>query len=184
MTKTVIFSILGFFAVVILGAVMIISYCIGISNQDTRLRNAIAAKQRDNESELDNMHKKITQGAAITQEQWQTIKDLVVGNSQARKLEGGSLVNAVREAVPSTAQIDSRQLLNIMTSSRDAWTMRQKEILDMKREEDNLRTTYPSSLIVGSRPEVQVTIVTSSRASEAMRTGKDDDTELFHKAAK
>ena len=51
----------------------------------------------------------------------------------------------------------------------------------MKREHDNQSTTFPGSFIVGGRPEIEVTIVTSTRAEENFRTGKDDDTTVFGK---
>lgn len=170
---------LGILALLIL---IVVSVWISTSNTEVRLRNAIAAKQRDNQLELDNLQKKISQSGQVTQAQVDAVRSIVVGNSDARTQNGaGQLATLVREAVPNVDTTTFRQLMNVVTGSRDAFTMRQKEILDLKREHDNVRTTFPGSLIVGSRPEIQVVVVTSDRATESFRTGLDNDTNVFTK---
>jgi hypothetical protein len=69
--------------------------------------------------------------------------------------------------------------MNIIVSQRDGFKFRQKELLDLKREHDNLIDLFPSSLFVGSRGKIDVIIVTSTRTEEAFKSGKDDDTKLF-----
>ena len=74
--------------------------------------------------------------------------------------------------------------MNVITSSRDAFTMRQKEILDLKREHDNLLDTQPSGLLLASilgRQKIDVTIVISTRTDNAFKSGKDDDVDVFQK---
>lgn len=167
-------------AVAILGIIVLGSIYVSYSNSEVRLRNAITAKQVDNKSELDNMQKKIGQTAQVTQEQARALQALVVGYASSRSQpDSGKFATLVREAVPNLDQSTYKQLMNIITGSRDAFTMRQKELLDLKREHDNIRTTFPGSLIVGGRPEIVVVIVTSDRAEENFRTGKDNDTSLF-----
>jgi hypothetical protein len=177
MNKTL--AILGsIVAVAVLVGLMYVSY----SNSEKRLRNAITAKQTDNRSELDNLQKKISQNAQVTEAQMQLIKDVVIGNSEARaQKNGGTLATFVREAVPNVDTKTSTQLMNIITSSRDSFTQRQKEILDLKREHDNIVDTFPGSLFVGGRPKIDVVVVTSTRAEESFRTGKDDDVNVFSK---
>lgn len=150
-----------------------------VSNSEIRLRNALTAKQRDNQSELDNLQKKITQAAQITTAQTKALLEIIVGNAQARTQKGGTLATLVHEAVPNVDVKVFQNLQNIVTAGRDSWTMRQKEILDLKREHDNVRTVAPGSWVVGGRPEIQVVIVTSDRAEEAFKTGKDNDTDVF-----
>lgn len=176
---TLLLGLGGFFLFGIILAIMVVSVYFGYSNAEVRLRNTITAKQTDNQSELDNMQKKIAQSAGITQEQAKYVKDLIIGNAQARSTGSGQLATLVREAVPNVDISTFKQLMNVVTSSRDSFTMRQKEILDLKREHDNLRTTFPSSLVCGGRPEIKVVVVTSDRAEESFRTGKDNDIDLF-----
>lgn len=175
--KTPILAALGFIVITGMG---LLAWGVSTSNAEIRLRNLITAKQRDNQSELDNMQKKILQSAEVSSAQMEAIKGIVVGYADARGSNAsGTFINAVAEAVPNVPVETFRNLQNIITSSRDAFTQRQKEILDLKREHDDLRTTFPASLICGARPEITVQIVTSSRAEEDFRTGKDDNIKLF-----
>jgi hypothetical protein len=156
------------------------------SNQEKRLRNAITAKQKDNQSQFDNMWKKISQVAQVTDGQKQALLEIFVQHAQARagKGEDKALVKWIQESVPQVDTKTFAQLQNIIVSSRDAFTERQRELLDMKREHDNTIDLFPSSLFCGGRPKIDVIIVTSTRADEAFKTGKDDDTDVFQKKSK
>lgn len=171
--NTALYVLLGIAGTGLLAIIICASVWISTSNSEIGLRNAITAKQRDNQSELDNMQKKIVQSGMVTREQSEQVVKLV------RTTPQGAVLTAVHEAIPNLDQSTYRQLMNVVTSSRDAFTMRQKEILDLKREHDNIRTTFPGSFIVGGRPEIQVQIVTSDRAEAAFVSGKDNDVNLF-----
>lgn len=157
-----------------------ISWAVGTSNHEVRLRRTIEAKMHDNESELDNMMKKIKQSAQITDRQAEKILELTTGYAEARGgVKGGGFVNMLQEAIPNQTLDTYEKLLAVVTASRDRWTMRQKELIDLKREHDTLRTIFPASLIVGGRPEVKIVVVTSTKAKQAMDTGVDDDIDVF-----
>lgn len=167
------------FTLLLLVAVIVGMY-FSYSNTEIRLRNTIMAKQKDNQSELDNLQKKINQSGQVTKAQTDALKEIIVGNSQARTSNGaGQLATLVKEAVPNVDTKIFGQLMNIIASSRDSFTMRQKEILDLKREHDNCRLVAPSSWICGGRPEIVVVVVTSERAEESFRTGQDNNTNVF-----
>jgi hypothetical protein len=181
MNKLVI-GIVGLVIVAVVGVVMVAGMYFSYSNTEIRQRNLIVAKQKDNQSEFDNMVKKIGQVAQVTQESMKMIKEIIVGNSTARG-GGGSLFKMVTEAVPNldVSSQTFRDLVNIITASRDSFTMRQKEILDLKRVHDNIIDVFPSSMFVGGRGKISVVIVTSTRADEAFKTGKDDNLNVFDK---
>src|SRR4051812_33867622 len=84
-------------AILVIGVIMYFSY----NNAEMRLRNQINAKQTDNTSQLDNTVKVISQNAQVTSEQRDALKDIIVGNAQARASGGGSLATLVHEAVPN-----------------------------------------------------------------------------------
>jgi hypothetical protein len=163
-------------------ALTVLFYSVSVSNREARLRNQIKAKQVDNNSEFDNLWKKISQVAQVTDAQKHALLDIIVGNAKARAGQGGgSLATAVHEAVPNVDTKTFENLQNIIAGSRDSWTFRQKELLDVKREHDNMLSTFPSSLVLGllGREPIDVTIVTSGRTKEAFRTGEDNDVEIF-----
>ena len=88
-TKYVLFGVLGILAVV---ALFLVVWFVGVMNQEVRLRNAIVAKQRDNTSEFDNMFKKISQVAQVTDAQKNALLEIFKGYAGARSAdkEGGS----------------------------------------------------------------------------------------------
>lgn len=159
------------------------SLVIGTVNKDARLRNLITAKQRDNQSEHDNMWKKIQQVAQCTDEQMKRMQEIYTSHAAARTGEGGKPSwSWVKESIPNIDTKTFTNLQNIVTSSRDAWTQRQKELLDFKREHDDLLSVFPTAQICAllGREKIDVTIVTSTRTEESFKTGKDDSTNLFN----
>lgn len=149
-------------------------------NKEAQMRNLITAKQTDNKSEFDNMWKKNTESFQITQAQKDALYDIIVGNSKARagNGNGGQLAQLVHEAVPNVDKTTDlyTNLMNVVVASRNHWTMRQKELIDFKREHDNLIDLFPSSLVCSilGRQKIEIKIVTSSRTEAAFETGADD----------
>lgn len=172
-------GVVGFSIIMIVG--MVISY----SNQEVILRTTIEAKQKDNTSEFDNMYKKISQVAQVSEKQLAVLKDIFVSYADART--GGKddqmLMKWVKESVPNVDTTTMNNLQNIIVGSRDAWTMRQKELVDLSREHTKLLRVFPSNFILSilGRKQIDITIVTSSRTDKAFTTGKDEDTEVFKK---
>lgn len=159
-------------------------YIISIRNDDAKLRNLIAAKQKDNESEFDNMWKKIKSVAQVTEAQKDALKEIFVEHAKARGGVGNTkIMTWLKESVPNVDLSTYNNLQNIIVGSRDAWTQRQKELLDIKREHDNLIDVWPSGLVLGmmGREKVDITIVTSTRTTEVFKSGKDDDVDVFDK---
>ena len=83
-------------------------------------------------------------------------------------------------------EFDSKIYMKLMTSieaNRKEFMHAQTEMLDMKREHDNLRTTAPSMWFIPDK-EVTVKIVTSTKTERVFESGKDDDVQLFKKKVK
>jgi len=152
-------------------------------NREARLRNAITAKQKDNTSEFDNMWKKIKQVAQVPAAKKNALMEIFNGYAAARgqgMQGGGGLAKWVHEAVPNADMKVYDELMRVIVASRDRWTMRQKELLDLKREHDNVLTVFPSSVVCGilGKQPIEVTIVTSAKTEKAFETGKDEDVDL------
>jgi hypothetical protein len=160
-------------------------YGVSVNNKEVRLRNTITAKQKDNNSEYDNMWKKISQVAQVTDAQKDALKEILVSHAKARSGDDSKnlIMKWVQESIPNVDQSTYKTLMNVITSSRDSFTMRQKELLDLKREHDNLLDTFPSGtfLAMFGKQKIEVVIITSSRTEEAFKTGKDDDVNVFQK---
>jgi hypothetical protein len=168
----------------VLVAIMIVVFsAIGKLNTENALRQTIVAKQLDNQSEYDNMWKKISQVAQVTMSQKEALKEIILGHAQARSGTGdkGAIMSWIQESVPNIDTSTFNNLQNIIVSSRDRFTMRQKELLDLSREHNTMLGKIPwgSLLRAMGRNEIDITIVTSSRTEESFRSGKDDNVNVF-----
>lgn len=158
---------------------------VSTANRETDLSTAIHAKQTDNKNAMDKMWKTISQVAQVTEGQKNALMEIFTGYAQARAGGkaggGGSLATWIHEAIPNVDTSTFNNLQNIITSERDAFYERQKELLDMNREHNRLLQRIPSGWILAAmgRKEIDVTIVTSSRTETAFQTGKDDDVSVF-----
>jgi len=177
--------VLGIVGILVLIALVGGCSVIGTYNQEVSLRATIEQKQTDNKNEMDNMKKKICQVAQVSEKAMESLKDIVCGYAEARK--GGEnpnlIMNWIKESVPNVDTSTFNNLQNIIAGSRDAFTMRQKELLDLKREHDKLLRSFPSNVILSmfGRKPIDVTIVTSTKTEEAFKTGRDDETDVFQK---
>lgn len=180
--KTIItIAVIAVIAVMLMGGC---GYTISVRNKDAKFRNLIGAKQKDNTSEFDNMWKKISQVAQVTDEAKNALQQIFTEHAKSRTTGGGGLMKWVQESIPDIKpdSLPYKNLINIITGSRDAWTQRQKELLDIKREHDNLIDTVPSGWVLammGRDEKIDVTIITSSRTEKAFESGKDDDVDVF-----
>ena len=177
--------VIGVCVLSLLVAFAVGGYFVSTMNGEVRLRNTIKAKVQDNESEFDNMWKKLAQTAQVPEQKKNALMDVFNSHAKARSggQKGGSLALWIKESVPTADLKVYDNLMNIITASRDRWTMRQKELIDLKREHDNIIDVFPGSLVCGilGRDKIEITIVSSSRSKKAMETGMDDDIDLFKK---
>lgn len=157
------------------------TYAVSVNNSEVSLRNTISAKQQDNESEYDSMWKKISQAAQVTDAQKQALLEILRAHAEARSASsGGAVINWLKESVPNIDTTTFNNLQNIIAASRDRFTVRQKELLDLKQRHDSLLDSFPSGVILSvmGREKISVVIISSSRAEETFKTGTDDNIAL------
>lgn len=174
-------ALIGLGAIVLLVGIVALMY-VSASNSEVRLRNAVTAQQKANETSFDTCWKIIQQQAQVTDKYKDGFKEIYTGLMEGRHYEkGGSLFKFVTEANPN---FDVQLFVKLSTSieaQRTVFKRDQQKLIDMKREHDNLLTTIPSTWFVGSRPPVDIKIVTSSKTDDAFRSGKEDDINLSPK---
>lgn len=163
---------------VVLGLVVLVQ-CVSISNEEIGIRNTITQKQRDNMNEFDNMWKVISQNSQVAKADRDSLMKLFNGYAEARKTGGDNqIMTWVKESVPNVDSSTFKTLMNTITAARNSWTMRQKEILQLKVQHDNLLMKWPGSWILSGRQPIEVTIVTSDKTEKAFESGSDNDTDL------
>jgi hypothetical protein len=157
----------------------------GTYNRAQSLKNQISAKELANTTLFDNMWKKISQSAQVTDSQKDALKEVFTSYAEARSGGGGqgSFINAVKEAIPTVDTSVFKNLQNIIVGARDEWTGNQVALVDVGREYNTMLDVFPSNFLLRmfGFQKIDVKLVTSSRTAEAFKTGKDDDTDLIPK---
>lgn len=181
--KIIKWSIIGFFTLSIL-----FTGCWGINknidtdNKEVELASAIKAKVTDQEATFDKMFKVLQQKAGVADEYKKAFGDIYPKLIEGRYSQGdGSLMKWIVESNP---QFDISLYKNLMESieiERNSFLTTQRQLIDLKREHDNLRLKWPSKWFINDGVvEIQIKIISSTKAKKAIETGKDDDIELFN----
>ncbi len=158
-------------------------YTLATYNVQQRLSNQYTAKVAANKTELSNLKAKFAEAAAVTTEQMASLEKIFVAHADARTKKGdAALMTWVQETVPNVDQDTFKELQRIVVSSRDDWTTRQTELVDIARTYNTNLDTQPSGLVLsifGDFPRLEPAIVVSAGTQEAFRTGTDEPVELF-----
>lgn len=155
---------------------------INISNTEIELKSLIEAKQKDNKNEYDAMWKKISQVAEVTDEQKKALIDIFKNYAEARSDKSNNLaMKWIKESIPNVDVSTYKNLQNIIISSRERFVLRQKELIDLKREHDLLLRKFPSGFILQclGRKEIDIQVITSGKTEKAFETQKDDSVSVF-----
>jgi hypothetical protein len=166
--------------IAVAGLILVVS---GISTYNTQssLKNTYEMKVEANKTDFDNMFKKIQQTAQVSEAQKDAFKEIYTSYASARTSEGqGKVMAWIREAAPKVDLKIYTQVLNIVVGSRDSWTSRQKELVDVAREYNQNLVTFPKNIFLGffGFKKIEPQIVTSTRTENAFKTGRDDDIDL------
>lgn len=148
-------------------------------NDEVELRNQAKAQQEANKIIYDKVWKVISQKAQITDKYEKAFKDIYVQIMDKRYADKNLLFKFVTEQNPNFSTEMYTQLSNAIEGNRAEFANVQMRLVDIKREHDNLRMKFPSSIFVGDRPELDIQIVTSTKTENVFKSGKDDDVKLF-----
>ncbi len=164
-------------------AIIFATVWVTTSNKEVTLRTRIEAQNKKCEVNYDKMWKIIAQTADVADQYKQTFSevypDIIEGRYGNEK--GGSLMKWIVEANPTFDVSLYKDVTRQIEAQRTGFAYEQELLLDLDSQHKMLRRTFPNSLIVGNRPDVKLTIITSSRTNRAAETGVDDDVELFKK---
>ena len=164
-------------------AIVFASMYISTSNKEITLRTRIEAQNKKCEVNYDKMWKIISQTAQVADEYKNTFKEVYPDIIEGRygNENGGTLMKWIKEANPVFDVTLFRDLNRQIEAQRTGFAYEQELLVDLDAQHKLLRRTFPNSLIVGNRPDVRLTIITSSRTNRAVESGVDDEVELFKK---
>ena len=164
----------------IIAAIMNFSY----KNSEIDLRNQAKAQQEANKVIFDKVWKVIQQKAQITDKYASDFKS-IYGNIMHERYQGDSkqapLFKWIQEHNPTFSVELYKDLSDAVEANRAEFARVQNRLIDIKREHDNLRQKFPGSIFVGSKPELEIQIVTSDKTTQVFQTGKENEVDLFNK---
>lgn len=186
--KTAVFStvspallLVGGLFLSILFAVVMIGTVVGWNNQASSLQNQYEMKVKANQGEFDNLWKKIKQAAQIPEQKKNAFKEIFNSYAGARSTGGkDQMMTWVKESVPNVDLGIYDHLMNIITGSRDTWTMKQTELVSIAEQHNKLLVVQPQGFVLGllGHKTIEPKVITSARTEETFSTGQDNDISL------
>jgi hypothetical protein len=154
-------------------------------NQEVDLRNQAAAQEKANQVIYDEVWKVLQQKAGILDKFADDFKSIygtiMDARYQGEKNGPGPTFKWIQEHNPSFTPEMYKDLSVAIEAYRGKFSRVQQKLVDIKREHDNLRQKIPSCWFVGEKPELKITVVTSTKTERTFETGREDDIELFPK---
>jgi hypothetical protein len=178
-------KIIGFGVTAII-VLSIVFWAVGLSNTYNKKFVQGKAFQQNSEVVFDNTWKKIAQQANVTTEYKEGFREIYVELMDARyKNDAGAgqqtLMKWVTEANPEFDASLYKTLMNTIEGSRNEFTMEQKKLIDIDRELKSMKVTFPNSLVLKNKADLEIKLVTSAKTEDAFQTGQDNEVELFPK---
>ena len=166
--------------VVLLFSIMGTMWWFATSNTEIKLKNQIFAQQKSCETVFDKTWKIISQKAQIADKYKDAFKQIYPELMAGRynNARGGSMMSWVQESNPNFDVSLYKDLMIAIEAQRNEFNREQQKLIDLKREHDTLRQTFPASIVVGNRKEIVINIVTSSKTKETFVTGEENDIKL------
>lgn len=169
-------------AVAILLTIIVISWGVGLSNKEVRLRNAIEMQQEECETFFTQMWASFVQRAEIADQHKEAFREVYAEIMQAQPgaRDGQDpLMVFLNQTVPNYDQTLYRDLSNRIDAGRGEFHAKETRLLDLSREHTDLITTFPGSVIVGGRGRVEIVTIGSARTTNTYATGEENDLDLF-----
>ena len=163
-------------------ALIVGMYAVAVRNQEVDLRNQATAQEKANTVVFDKVWKVLAQKAQISDKYKDSFKDIYHDIMDARyqgEAKNAPLLKFVTEQNPQFSVDLYKDLADAVEANRSEFERVQNRLIDIKREHTNLLQKFPSSLFVGSRPMLDIRIVTSDKTETIFKTGKEDNVDLF-----
>ena len=169
--------------VIVLLIVSFAAWAIGLSNTEKKLYLSGKAVQQQTEVIFDNTWKTIRDQAHVTDNYKDAFKEIYIGIMNARYASDSSsgketLMKWVTESNPTLDASIYKTLMNTIEGSRKEFTFQQEKLIDIDRQHKSLKATFPNSLVIGSRPDLEIKLVTSAKTEAAFKSGQDNDDPL------
>lgn len=173
-------ALAGFIALILMVG-MLVMWGVGISNTEISLRQSIKSKELSCKNNFDNMFKTIAQVAQVSDQYKETFKEVYPELISGRYKDGNTLMKWVTESNPTFDMSLYNKLVDAIESLRMGFKIAQDELIALQQQHSTMIKQFPASLIVGSRGETEIKLITSYKTEKVYETGKDDDLDVFQK---
>lgn len=174
-------GVLGLIASVVIIGIVFLGSVVSIHNEASLLKNQYDSKVLSNSGEFDNMWKKIKQSARVPESKKNAFKEIFSEYADSRNNGNENpVMNWITESVPSVDLNIYDELINIITGSRDTWTMKQTELVSIAEQHNMLLVKQPSGMILSmlGHEKINAIVITSDTTEAAFSSGKDNYIDL------
>ncbi|MCQ2065464.1 MAG: hypothetical protein MJY66_06355 [Bacteroidaceae bacterium] len=159
---------------------VVVIYYFSVNNREVALRKESDAQRGKIETVHDTMWKTLKQEAGVTEQYREAFEkiypELISGRYSGDK---DPLLKMITESNPEFDTSLYKHLMQSIDVQRAQFQQSQERMLDIIREHSTLLETIPAKWFLGSRPQIQYTVISSTLSKETMRTGIDDTVDLF-----
>lgn len=181
MKVTALVAAIGVFGLTVVTSLVLGLTALSWHNTANGIYNQYEMKIKSNSGEFDNLWKKIKQSSQVPEQKKEAFKEIFNSYAGSRSTGGDKQVMTwVKEAVPAVDLKIYDQLMNIITGSRDTWTMKQTELVSIAEQYNAMLVTQPKGLVLGffGHKKIDPKIITSTRTEETFASGLDDNVSL------
>jgi hypothetical protein len=164
---------------------MLFGSIISFSNDEVELRNRFTQKMDERTAFYDKMWKTLAQKSQIALKNDSSFANNVNAIMAGRKDAPGIFMKWVQESNPNAnyeqVSLLYQDLSRAVEGQRDGFFMEEKMIQGVVMEHNNLLGKFPGSFmnIFFGREKLIYKPITSDRTDEVIKTGKDNDVNLF-----
>ena len=173
-------AVIAVIIIVALGVITTVGSYFNYNNQEIALREQAEAQRGKVEGVHDAMWKIISQKAQVSQEYREGFDSIYTHIIAGRYSQGdGTLMKWIKEANPNFDSSLYKDVMDAIEVQRTQFMKAQERMIDIKRQHTTLCKTYPGCWFISNKSEIEYTVVSSTQSKEVMKSGIDDNVELF-----
>lgn len=167
--------------IVVLAVIVLVGMYISYNNQEVALRKETEAQKGKVESVHDMMWKTIQQKAGVTEEYRETFEKIYPDLISGRYKEDSTTMKWIQEDNPDFDTSLYKDLMQAIEVQRAYFEQAQSRMLDIIRQRETLLEQIPAKFFISNKDKISYTIISSTRSKSVIKTGLDDEVDLFKK---
>jgi hypothetical protein len=160
----------------------IIYWWISVSNYEINLRIKGEAQVSVCRSYFDKMRKIIITQAQVKDDYLNSFQDIFSAIMEGRygndKEGEQSLMKMIKESNPDFSDKIFNKLMKTIEEQRNLFQEAQEKLIDIDRQHKSFRKIFPNMLILSSRSDLDMIIITSSDTLNSVLTQQENDIDL------